>query len=96
MTRLVFSEGMLGDIDRLVSFLMEQDISAALCTFDIINHGLQLLKQHPEIGRMVEGDKRELVISRGNTGYIALYYFDPIEDIAVVLAVRHQREDGFE
>lgn len=95
MTRLLFSESMLADMDRLVSFLMTQNISAALNTFDIINNGLQLLKQHPEIGRLVESEKRELVISRGNTGYIALYHFDPLEEVVVILAMRHQREDGF-
>lgn len=37
---------------------------------------------------------RELVISRGKTGYIALYRYDEIRDVARVLAIRHQRELG--
>lgn len=85
---------MRADIARLVEFLMDADISVALGTFDIINDGLQILKLHPQIGRLVEGEKRELVISRGNTGYIALYRFDKLLNSVVVLAVRHQRENN--
>lgn len=39
---------------------------------------------------------RELVISRGNTGYLALYIYDKDADAASVLAVRHQREVGYQ
>ncbi|HUX25319.1 MAG TPA: type II toxin-antitoxin system RelE/ParE family toxin, partial [Burkholderiales bacterium] len=39
---------------------------------------------------------RELVIARGRTGYVALYdWLEPI-DAVVVLALRHQREAGYE
>ena len=55
-----------------------------------------MLERHPMIGRPVEMGMRELVISRGRTGYVALYdYLEPI-DTLVILAVRHQREAGFE
>lgn len=37
---------------------------------------------------------RELVISRGSTGYIALYRYHEIRDVVTVLAIRHQREVG--
>lgn len=37
---------------------------------------------------------RELVISRGSTGYIALYLYHEIRDVVTVLAIRHQREVG--
>jgi hypothetical protein len=47
------------------------------------------------IGRRVEGDLRELVISYGATGYIALYRFDIQRDQVHVLALRHQREIGY-
>jgi hypothetical protein len=38
---------------------------------------------------------RELVISRGQTGYLALYSHDEGADIALILAIRHQREDEY-
>ena len=34
-------------------------------------------------------------ISRGRTGYVALYQYDAATDVVLVLAVRHQREAGF-
>ena len=34
------------------------------------------------------------MISRGKTGYIALYRYDEIRDAVRVLAIRHQREIG--
>jgi hypothetical protein len=43
----------------------------------------------------VECGLRELVISRGRSGYIALYGVEPIEDVILVLAIRHQRDVGF-
>jgi plasmid stabilization system protein ParE len=53
------------------------------------------LVQHPEIGRKVHFGQRELVISRGRTGYLALYRFLPSIDRILVLALRHQRESGY-
>jgi hypothetical protein len=38
---------------------------------------------------------RERVVSRGRTGYLALYDYDEVRDVAVVLAIRHQREAGY-
>ncbi|HSS05719.1 MAG TPA: type II toxin-antitoxin system RelE/ParE family toxin, partial [Rhodanobacteraceae bacterium] len=38
---------------------------------------------------------RELVISRGHSGYIALYSYEQLEDTVLVLAIRHQREAGY-
>jgi plasmid stabilization system protein ParE len=44
------------------------------------------------IGRTVAGELRELVISYGKTGYIALYRFLPVQDQVRIVAIRHQRE----
>jgi len=38
---------------------------------------------------------RELVISRGCTGYVALYRFEEDQDAVLILAIRHQREAGY-
>ncbi|MEI6762011.1 MAG: hypothetical protein WCO22_16340 [Betaproteobacteria bacterium] len=55
--------------------------------------------QHPEIGRKVHFGRRELVVSRGRSGYLALYRFlphiDPSRGQVLVLAIRHQREAGY-
>ena len=55
-----------------------------------------LERRHPLIGRLLESDLRELLISRGKTGYVALYSFEETHDAVFILAIRHQREAGFE
>lgn len=47
------------------------------------------------IGRPVDEKLRELVISRGKSGYGALYEHVIPEDVVFVPAIRHQREAGF-
>jgi plasmid stabilization system protein ParE len=59
---------------------------------DLIVNAVSVLARHPLIGRSIEHGLRELVISLGKTGYIALYRFRQAQDQVVVLAVRHQRE----
>jgi len=95
LTRLVLAPGALRDIERLTDFLVEQDTPAAGATARILTEGLGILKQHPLIGREAEAGLRELVISRGRSGYVALYRFDVAADTALVLAIRHQREGGY-
>lgn len=95
MTRLVFAPRALSDLERLADFLAETDPAAASATVGILVDGLSILKRHPLIGRIAQSGLRELVISRGRTGYVALYRYDPASDAALVLAVRHQREGGY-
>lgn len=38
---------------------------------------------------------RELVITFGQSGYVALYRHDPVGDIVYILAFRHQKEAGY-
>lgn len=92
MTRLVFAPRALADIDRLAAFLLEQSPELAVETGPLLVGALQILKQHPLVGRPVEQGLRELLISRGRTGYVALYRYDVRADVALVLAVLHQRE----
>ncbi len=62
---------------------------------DRISEAIDVLERHPEIGRLAEHGLRELVISRGKTGYIALYDYYPNDDLVVILAIRAQREAGY-
>ena len=96
MTRLVLAPGALRDIERLADFLIERDAHAAAATARVLIDGLAILKQHPLIGREAEAGLRELVISRGRSGYVALYRYDVAADTALILAIRHQREGGYE
>lgn len=95
MTELVYTEQALQDLERLSDFLVDTDPQAAHDTAVLIFEALDILVHHPEIGRKVHFGQRELVISRGRTGYLALYRFLPHIDRILVLAVRHQRESGY-
>lgn len=95
MTELVYTEQALLDLERLGDFLLATDPQAAQDTAVLIFEALEILVQHPEIGRKVHFGQRELVISRGRTGYLALYRFLPHIDRILVLALRHQRESGY-
>ena len=95
MARLIYSEQALADLERLSDFLLEQDLAAALATLDLIEEALAILHRHPYLGRQLDDDLYELVISRGKTGYVALYSFEEVHDAVLVLAIRHQREAGY-
>ena len=75
--------------------LREKTPEVAIASAAAIRSAIETLATHPLIGRRVEGDLRELVISYGDTGYIALYRFDIQRDQVRVLALRHQREIGY-
>lgn len=95
MAELVYAPQALADLERLSDFLLETDPPAAHDTAILIFEALEILVQHPEMGRKVQLGQRELVISRGRTGYLALYRFLPAIDRILVLALRHQRESGY-
>ena len=83
------------DLQRLVDFLAESDPSAAAQTAELIVSAVEALQHHPLLGRPVESGFRELVISRGRSGYLALYRYDEAVDRVLVLTIRHQREAGY-
>lgn len=95
MARLSYSARAFADLERLTDFLMESDPAAAGETIDLITEAVTILQRHPLIGRPVEAGLRELVISRGRTGYVALYSHEPEHDAVLILAIRHQREAGY-
>ena len=92
MTRWLLAPEAADDLERLADFLLEADAECAVETIDLILDALTVLERHPRMGRPLPQGLRELVISRGHSGYLALYSYDEGADIALILAVRHQRE----
>jgi plasmid stabilization system protein ParE len=92
VAQVVYSTRALEHLERAFEFLAEKDPGAAAVAAAAIREAVDALTRHPLIGRSTAGDLRELVISYGRTGYVALYEFSPTQDQVRILAVRHQRE----
>jgi plasmid stabilization system protein ParE len=92
LTRLLLAPAAWRDVERLAGFLLETDPLAAAATAELLVSGLSILRDHPLAGRRAEHGLRELMISRGRSGCIALYRYDTASDTTLVLALRHQRE----
>ena len=94
MVRIVFAPQAADDLERLTDFLIENDKNAALLTIGLIEEAVNILGSHPLIGRLCDTHQRELVISRGKNGYIALYSYEESKNIILINAIRHQKESG--
>lgn len=95
MTRLRLAARTQHDVERIVEHLRQHEVADIGARLAEMLGALQLLAQHPLIGRPVDDGLRELVIGKGSHGYVARYRYDPVKDEVRVAAVRSQREAGF-
>jgi plasmid stabilization system protein ParE len=95
VAQVVYSARSLLHIERAFQVLRDGKPAAAMDAVAAIQSAVDNLQAHPLTGRRVEGELRELVISYGHTGYVALYRFVVSQDEVRILALRHQRELGF-
>lgn len=95
MAQIVLTPRFRDDLDRVFEFLFDHSQHTALARVEEIVAALQLLKSSPLIGRPAADDVRELVISVGASGYVALYAYAAEEDLVRVVALRSQRERGY-
>ncbi len=95
MAKVVYSAEALADLERLVEFLLQNAPEAAAPALTGIQSAILIFESHPRIGRRVDARRRELVISHGASGYLALYRHDPGPDVVRILRLRHQREAGY-
>jgi plasmid stabilization system protein ParE len=95
VARVIYAEEALQDLERIVEFLLEASPGSAGVALRRVRRAVEVLGEHPRIGRRVRAQLRELVITHGAAGYLALYRFDPSRDVVRVLRVRHQREAGY-
>lgn len=92
MTRIVVAAQVREDFDRIFDFLFQHAPDYASERIGAIIQAFDVLEISPLIGRPVAYGQRELIISTGASGYLALYRYDPVQDTVYVLAVRSQRE----
>jgi toxin ParE1/3/4 len=83
------------DFDRFFEHLSQFDVPDIGDRMAEIVKGLDVLEQHPEIGRPAGGGLRELVLGRDSRGYVALYEYIESLDTVYVIAIRSQREAGY-
>ena len=96
MSRLIWSQLALLDVQRLYPFLAPKNLDAAKRAVKAIRQGVKVLGQQPGIGRPIEDmpeEFREWIIDFGESGYVARYRIDV--NAVTILAVRHQKEVGF-
>ncbi len=95
MARVIYSPEALADFERIVEHLLDRAPESAGKALTRIRSAVQVLADHPEIGRRVDRQRRELVVSHGATGYLALYRHDLRTEVVRILRIRHQREAGY-
>jgi plasmid stabilization system protein ParE len=95
VAKVVYAGRALDHLEQAFDFIRRENPAAANDAVRAITSAVALLAEHPLAGRRVHGDIRELVISYGATGFVALYRFLPLQQEVRILAVRHQRELGY-
>ena len=92
-----FAPAAARDLQRLFEFLEERDAKAARRARAAIAKGIEFLRDFPFSCRKASPEHpllRELIISFGANGYVALFEIEDRQTVTV-LAVRHQREEDF-
>lgn len=95
--KLRFTPGARSDLERLHEFPAEKDVAAARRALVTIDDAWGVIRNFPFACRKAAPGNpflRELLVSFGNSGYVALYEIED-EETVTVLAVRHQREDDY-
>ena len=99
---VLYSDSAREDLIRLFDFLLDRaktadDFDSAQVAIDVIRDAVERsLSRAPFVYRKA-GDSpflRELVITFGSAGYVALYEIKDATQV-VVLALRHQLEDDY-
>lgn len=62
-----------------------------MAAIDVIRDGIEILRRHPLVGRPSEEGLRELLISYGKSGYVALYSYGPDVAAFSTLAFKARR-----
>lgn len=100
--RVTFSEEAAQDLERLFDFMLERELNSETGDMDVpvraiqaIKDSVRLLEHSPFACRKIGNSPfvREMVISFGSSGYVALY--EIVGGEVIIGAVRHQREDDF-
>jgi len=94
MPQVIVTERAIQGMERCRQFLKCKNLLASKRAAHVIKEHFNLLETAPKIGRSIDEypDLRELVIEFGDSGYLALYFFDNKKNQVLILAFRHQKE----
>lgn len=95
MAQVIYARAAFEDLLRIDTTLSADDPTLAANSSQLIRDALATLGTRPLNGRAAEAGLRELVISRGRTGYVALFRFLELDDTVLILAIRHRSEAGY-
>jgi toxin ParE1/3/4 len=95
LIRIELAPGVLDDFERILDHLIEHRVVDAADRIADIGKALEILREHPLIGRPTGPGERELVIGRGNRGYLARYRYVEAVSFVFVVAVQAQSEAGW-
>jgi plasmid stabilization system protein ParE len=97
LPRIVVTPGAARGLEGCRQFIAEKSPAASKRAAQAILAQFDLLKAQPGVGRPLddEPELRELIISFGDSGYVALYHYEHQTDTVLVLAFRHQKEAGY-
>ncbi len=97
--RVRFTQEAQADLERLYDFVLQRDGDWTMAerALQAVRNGITVLELSPfSCRKATEGNTflRELLISYGASGYVALFEIEDA-DTVTVLAVRHQRESDY-
>jgi len=95
--QVIITEAASEGLERCRQFLQAKAPEAAQRAGQAIAQQLLLLETAPNVGRPYPEmpELRELVITFGDSGYVALYHHERADDAVYVLSFRHQRAAGY-
>jgi plasmid stabilization system protein ParE len=80
------------DIERIWAFYLVLDEKLATRSIKTLFDGLDILLKNPSVCALWGHGLRTLPIKFGQSGFMALYRYNPLTEEVLVLRIRHQRE----
>jgi plasmid stabilization system protein ParE len=96
MTRIELAPEVGDDFDRILNHLVQYQVENPLLRIREIIEAINILENNPMIGRPAKNNNRELIIGRRSHGYVALYRYIFEIDTVLVLAIKNQKEVGYD
>lgn len=93
--KVTYTRDAMADLERIYVELEADDPTLAGNSVALIAACAADLAARPALGRPAEEGLRERVVSRGRTGYVALYRHLELDDCVLILAIRHRYAAGY-